>query len=104
MAITGASEDGGGGAMAAVPLPPPPHAARRMDVAEMSAKKAFLNITQLTAGSDKGLDHLRSRIQGSAIRNTPYEFADISPKRTCSQTKAAMAAVSVRNMRGPSPT
>jgi hypothetical protein len=90
--------------MAAVPLPPPPHATRTIDVAEMSAKQAFLNITQLTPGSGKGLDHLQAGFQGSAMRNTSYEFADISPKRTCSQTKAAMAAVSVRNMRGPSPT
>src|SRR5271170_1967383 len=74
----GAEEVGGGGAVGAVGVvaaPLPPQAASATDAAKPRTKATFRCMT-----------------------NSPIVY--ISPKRTCSQTNAAMAAVSVRSMRG----
>ena len=49
------------------------------------------------------LHPLRASVQASETGNISCETAYMSPKRACSHTTAAMAAVSVRNTRGPSP-
>src|ERR1700729_322401 len=67
----------------------------------MSAKEIlhFIGIPEkrLSHGYSLG----RQRHQESVVRDQSSEATDISPKRACKTTIAAMAAVSVRSTRGP---
>ena len=117
MVIAGAEDAGGVGAGADPPLLPPPHATSTSDAAKLSPKESLecmpgplrdpLGIRSEAGGDSKAggqEEWAGTGARSHVCRPCLNEWAHISPSRACSHTTAAMAAVSVRKMRGPNPT